>query len=599
VRKFLWCCLWICTFLGASDFSIVFVHLGPTLPPYAAQAISQARLFNPECPIYLLANREALEDFADREVTAVSCESLARSGPHEQFLRENKTSGFWNYVVERFFYLEEFMSQYQLENVFHMENDVLLYRDLRELLPIFEEYYKGMIGGTFDNDQRCIAGFFYVAEVRPLSEFVNYAAARISRGENDMALLGYFREGSYKKYIDHLPIVAPSYAQNFPLETYEGKSVRDPRDYSNHFDAFQSVFDAAAFGQYLGGIDPQHHHDHEPGFINESCIFNPAVFSIGWEKDRQGRQVPVATYQGMKCPINNLHIHCKDLKAFSSLRSELIPAVEAPPPPEKVVYPLSSSPLDVVIYASDKHLQTLELCIDSIRAYGKNIGRIVVISEKNLSLKAEWFDEKEFPFSKQSILDEIFRSDPTEKRRYPYLPRNQLQPIFSRLLRLYAPFVIPDLSSNVLIVEPDVIFLGSIDFMNEQGEPLFNPRGKYVKAYNAHAVRLLPTIFYGKHTEIGHFVLLQKPILEDLFAELAQKHKTEVWKSICHFIDYQKFYEPCFSEFSLYGNFALLRTDQAKLRPVKWSPVSQLYDLSKYQREGCVYVRLIPPGSRD
>ena len=38
---------------------------------------------------------------------------------------------------------------------------------------------------------------------------------------------------------------------------------------------------------------------------------------------------------------------------------------------------------------------------------------------------------------------------------------------------------------------------------------------------------------------------------------------------------------------------------QAKIKPQKWAPASDLYYLSKYQKEGCIYVRYQMLGTRD
>jgi hypothetical protein len=584
--------------LCASDYVIVFVHLGPSLPAYTPLSLSQARLFNPDCPIYLVANQEALENFSDNTVITIPCESLAKSGPHEKFLLEGKTNGFWQYVVERFYYLEELMSQHQLKNVFHLENDVMLYRDLKELLPTFEKNYSGMMAGTFDNDSRCVAGFLYVSEIRPLSEFVKFTTSKLYTGENDMHLLGQFREAFYKKYIDHLPIINPLYASQNPLESYTGKRAQYPSDYTNHFDEFLSIFDAAALGQFLGGLDPIHL-EHDAGFINESCVFNPAYLDLAWQRDAQGRQVPVASYKGISHPINNLHIHCKNLALFSSLRDEVNPTAESPPEPEKITYALPKDPIDVVIYATEKNKMILDSCIDSLRTYGKDISRIVVVSEMPLTEKGEWFDEKNFPFNKESILNELFPTNPYEKIRYRYHPRNQLASLLSRLIRLYAPIIIPNLSPNLLILEPDIIFVSPIAFANEEGEPLFSPRGTKVKAFNNYAFQLLPDFIYGHFRDFDHFALVQKPIHDELFQRLTEKHQKEPWRAICNKLETKNPYEPCFSDFALYGNFALLRTEQAKIKPQKWAPASDLYYLSKYQKEGCIYVRYQMLGTRD
>jgi hypothetical protein len=46
----------------------------------------------------------------------------------------------------------------------------------------------------------------------------------------------------------------------------------------------------------------------------------------------------------------------------------------------KHIYTLSPQPIDVVIPSTHKDLPTLDLCIQGIRIYGENIGRIIVVS---------------------------------------------------------------------------------------------------------------------------------------------------------------------------------------------------------------------------
>src|SRR6266404_2320271 len=94
--------------------SIVFVHLGPLLPNHLPIAIAQARLFNKECPIYLISNESAFQKFADELkahcVIPISYESLPQSLVHQRFIRSSRhekrsASGYWFHTVERFFYL--------------------------------------------------------------------------------------------------------------------------------------------------------------------------------------------------------------------------------------------------------------------------------------------------------------------------------------------------------------------------------------------------------------------------------------------------------------------------------------------------------------
>lgn len=308
--------------------SIVFVHLGDELPNYLPISIDQARLFNPDCPIYLVANELALKntstELSKSGTICVRVESLQTEMFHEHFRRMTRLDrhfrgGFWLFATERFFYLYELMKKYELEDVFHLEYDNMLYADLNHLLPVFHKHYSGKMGGTFDHDNRCIAGFLYVSSEMPLKKFLEFIVKDARGQKNDMDFLASFKNVEDGAYIDHLPIIGPSYAYDHELKSEHNHRVSHPRLYFNHFDEFRSVFDAAALGQYLGGEDPRNGQK-GPGFINESCVFNPSFFRIEWECDELERLVPLIFYKGERWPINNLHIHCKKLELFYSRR---------------------------------------------------------------------------------------------------------------------------------------------------------------------------------------------------------------------------------------------------------------------------------------
>lgn len=309
-----------------SEPSIVFVHLGPTLPEYLPTALSQARLFNPEISIYLLANESAIKNKdligKDSNIKLISCESLQKSFCHKKFITRstlNKTfrNGFWFFTTERFFYLAAFLKQYRLVDVFHLENDVMLYANLNELLPLFKKNYHDMIAATFDNDHRCIPGFLYISNAKPLEHFLDFITQKKNKSSNDMEAFSRFQQKYQGQWIDHLPILIPEYSKDHELISSSGSQGSHPNQFSNHFEQFHSIFDAAAIGQYLGGIDPRNGVC-KPGFINEECIFNPTHFTFHWQEDDQGRKIPLITYQGSQWKINNLHIHSKNLKQFKS-----------------------------------------------------------------------------------------------------------------------------------------------------------------------------------------------------------------------------------------------------------------------------------------
>ncbi len=311
--------------------SIVFIHIGVDLPPYLSTSVTQARLFNEECPIFLIANeatiKKASPELLSNNVSFIPCESLHPSPIHIQFQNypsHNMTaSGLWRYSSERFFYLEEFIRQYNLIDVFHLETDIMLYADLQDLLPVFQKYYNGMIAATFENDTRCVAGFLYISNLKPMETLINFFPADGSATQTDMETFAFFKDQYHKTLIDHLPIVVKKYSLDHPLQAKTRKEPsKEPACYSNHIDEFGVLFDAAAFGIYLAGWDSRYHEATGPGHITPHNIFDPSFFKIDWIIDSKGRKIPLITYQGKQTPIVNLHITNKSMiKDFHSLNN--------------------------------------------------------------------------------------------------------------------------------------------------------------------------------------------------------------------------------------------------------------------------------------
>lgn len=310
---------------GKETYSIVFIHIGKTIPGHVPVALSQARAFNPDCAIILIANEEALNKFVIHDhkenITKITCESLVKTDEHNRFRQQSGLDsqwreGFWLYTSERFLYLQDLMIQYNIENVFHLEHDNMLYVNLEELLPVFTSNYKGF-AVTMDNDQRCIPGFVYISNAFIMNRLAGYFADKAGQNQNDMQILASFKNEFGNESMDNLPIISEEYVNQQPMISPYHHVSKDSKAYCRNIELFNSIFDAAAIGQYLGGIDPRNGNS-QPGFINESCLFNPSLLIYEWIVDAEGRNVPFAIYDNKKFRINNLHIHSKNLWKFAS-----------------------------------------------------------------------------------------------------------------------------------------------------------------------------------------------------------------------------------------------------------------------------------------
>lgn len=258
----------------------------------------------------------------------------------------------------------------------------------------------------------------------------------------------------------------------------------------------------------------------------------------------------------------------------------------------KVKYEFSKEPIDVVIPCIRKDLLTLEKCIEGIRKNGKDVRRVIVLSGERLSGSAEWFDENSFPFSRRDLAIEIFGGDVAAAEEFMRAPNTRISWIYQQLLKFYVPFVIPEISSNVLILDADVIFLNPVEFVNSMGGPYFIPAREYMPAYFAHAARLVTGLrrVHAQHSGIAHHMLFQRVVLEDLFALIVKQHGVEPWKAMCRCVDREELFRSCMSEYEIYFNFVLLRSDQGVVHPLKWEQVHSLHNLAYYQRMGYVYV---------
>ncbi len=308
--------------------SIVFVHIGQLLPSYLSVSLDQARLFNPESRIILIASAKAIISSPQKRnlnIEAIPCEALGLSPKHQEFLKLSNLDrkfreGFWLHTTERFFYLETLMVKHKLTNVIHLENDNMLYINIEAILPTLQAHYPGL-AATFDAPDRCVPGFVYIKDAPALSSFTEFATAFSKQNNthyNDMILLALFRKKYGFPTIAPLPIIPTNYPH--PLQNQMGCTPQEPQDYAQHFNKFKSIFDAAAIGQYLGGTDPANSSDSGDtiGFINETSVFNPSIYTYRWTLDDKQRRIPVAMDGNSILMINNLHIHSKKLAKFSS-----------------------------------------------------------------------------------------------------------------------------------------------------------------------------------------------------------------------------------------------------------------------------------------
>ena len=274
--------------------NVVLVHIGDKFPDHLPYCLTQLQLFV-KCPIHLLVNRVHINKFNIPHIFAL--EDLRASDEHTAFKNSfSLERGFWQYATERFFYLHEYIKLKNLKNIIHIENDNLIFYDFTKLQSQFETR---PIWAIFDCERRAIPGLIYFRDSESLYPLVRHFVSSGSRGKNDMDSIGEFRH-MFPECIDSLPIIT-NYIEELPSMFHEKA------------DFFGVLFDGAAVGQYIGGLDLVCGRGHCFGFINESSVFQCDKTTIDWVHEDGYK---VLKLNGLR--LVNLHVHSKDLRRWMS-----------------------------------------------------------------------------------------------------------------------------------------------------------------------------------------------------------------------------------------------------------------------------------------
>tara|TARA_B110000967_G_scaffold204830_1_gene248113 strand:- start:5664 stop:6500 length:837 start_codon:yes stop_codon:yes gene_type:complete len=247
--------------------------------------------------ITVIADEKYINHFKEYNINFICVEHIIID--YENYIKEcNNTfrNGFWKLTTLRFLIIKEYMKINNKTNIVHIENDVLLYKNINEIY--FHNKEKILI--TMDSEKRCIPGLLFIPNYILLERCYNNFIKTLNDMEN-WAKCYY----ELNDIVDTLPIFI------------ENNDNVISNNITKNYKFYNAIFDAAAIGQYLGGIDPRNNDPRNKiGFVNETCIFNYSKYSFKWINNENNIKIPYITISNQDIPIINLHIHSKNLKAF-------------------------------------------------------------------------------------------------------------------------------------------------------------------------------------------------------------------------------------------------------------------------------------------
>jgi hypothetical protein len=276
---------------------VILVHTGTVFPNHINDCLDNLSKYDIE--IHLLLSRELHKNVNNYNVI-LNCSEDYEDYKYKTFQIRNHDvnykDSFWERASSRFFIIENYAKLNDIECFFHIENDVMLFTDLYNENLIMEKTNNDMFI-VVDSESRCVPSIIWFRNKNIISSLTDFI--HNNNHNNDMTNLFQFYLNN-KDRVSNLPI----------LPSNENLRRNSSIDYCNNFDVFNSVFDAAAIGQYLGGIDNVNYDS--VGYISPDAIFDASNFEYVWENG-----VPYLIYDKRKIRINNLHIHSKKLNLIS------------------------------------------------------------------------------------------------------------------------------------------------------------------------------------------------------------------------------------------------------------------------------------------
>jgi hypothetical protein len=296
--------------------NIVFIHLGDNeLPQYLIDNLGQTSRLSPRSRVHLIASRKNIAIVQKNQyrpqsrlkaVLLHNSENIPKSDAHVEYTKRSMLDrsfrdGFWYLATLRFFVLHDFIRYQEIGSALHLENDVVLYTDPISLQTAFENF--SGLAVPLDRT-RAIPGIVWCSDERILRGLTE--SMLNLHMLDDMRTFGLFCENN-SHLVRPLPTIPTGYAMSLGLALDR---------YSHGESAFGGIFDAAAIGQYLGGVDPRNTSGETRFFRNENSDLDLAHFDFSWDYE-DGIRMPVISYGQSRTRVHAIHVHSKNVAQFS------------------------------------------------------------------------------------------------------------------------------------------------------------------------------------------------------------------------------------------------------------------------------------------
>jgi hypothetical protein len=294
------------------DCVLVHAYFGQSLPKYVKKNLKLLRKTFPEKRIALITNIENEDSFLKK--LQIELSKFELYAERDNYFNSNLKrdvgfrNDFWYTSLIRLIAVCDWQRKNHVP-VLHIESDVIILPDF----PFSKlESLAGEIAFPKSKPDLGVASVVFIRNAEASNKVIDFCEKSIAEDEvlNDMSFLGKL---SNQKDLLNVTIL-PTIPRKVILENQlNHDSDQHMMKISSLSDYFGGCFDAAAFGQYFLGDDPRNNRGRKRLFQN---IYDFDLKLSGF-RVRIIENSLIASNDKERFPLFCLHIHSKDLRAFS------------------------------------------------------------------------------------------------------------------------------------------------------------------------------------------------------------------------------------------------------------------------------------------
>lgn len=201
--------------------------------------------------IYLIMNekyRHTVDIARLSNINFTSIEFLSDYPSVNAFKLHNFLSeGFWTYAAVRLFYIEALMDRLKLDNIIHLESDIVIYENPSIHYNAMRRLFNNKIAVNPLGEDHITLSYIYMDSKQAIERVNNHFIELIKKSQNEVNELTNNNGVNEMTIVNLIAKYYPDLIDFFPI-------LPDSR----YIEDFNCVFDPASYGQYLGGTDNGH-----------------------------------------------------------------------------------------------------------------------------------------------------------------------------------------------------------------------------------------------------------------------------------------------------------------------------------------------------